>query len=78
MTALAEQLTALGYYGSTAIADLAITAGQVYRGSNGGVHCAGSCTVVQADIRSAAQVAGLTLLPGNFAAPARGQGANQW
>jgi hypothetical protein len=78
MTALAEQLTALGYYNTTAIADLAITAGQVYRDSNGYVRCAGSNNQVQADVASTGQVAGLTLLPAYAAAVARGTSTNKW
>jgi hypothetical protein len=78
MTALAEQLTALGYYNTTTIADLAITAGQVYRDSNGYVRCAGSTTAVVANVAAESQVAALTLNPGGNAVPAKGQGNNKW
>lgn len=78
MTALAEQLTALGKYPTTAIADLAITAGQVQRDANGQIRCAGCTTALQADIASNGQVAALTLLPSGTAQAAKGSGNNKW
>lgn len=78
MTALADQLAALGKYPSATVADLAITAGQVVRDANGQVRCAGSPTPVQADVPAASQVAALTLLPGGAAPPHKGSGNNKW
>ena len=78
MTALAEQLAALGKYPTTAIADLAITAGQVQKDSNGQVRCAGCSTAVQADVASTAGAAALTAYQGNGAPGHKGSGANKW
>jgi len=78
MTALGEQLAALGKYPSATVADLAITAGQVVRDANGQVRCSGTPTAIQADAASASQVSGLTLNPGGNAIPAKGQGNNKW
>ncbi len=63
MTALAEQLSADGYFMTTAIADSAITAGQVYRDGNSQVRVCGHSSAVVAGVLSGAssQVAGLNL-----------------
>jgi hypothetical protein len=78
MTALADQLAAQGKYPSAAVADLAITAGQVRRDANGQIRCAGSTTAVVANVSAESQVAALTLNPGGIAVPAKGQGNNKW
>ena len=78
MTALAEQLVANGRFPSVAVADAAITAGQVFRDANGQVRCAGVATPIQADQPSSAQVPGLTLNPGGFAPLKKGTGNYKW
>lgn len=78
MTALADQLAALGKYPSPAIADLAITAGQVVRDGNGQVRCAGSSNAIVADVAANGQVAALTALPGGNSPPTKGSGNNKW
>lgn len=78
MTALGDQLAALGKFPSTAIADLAITAGQVVRDSNGQVRCAGSSTAIQPNPETVSTVNSLTLQPGGTAPPQKGSGNNKW
>ena len=61
MTALAEQLAADGYFPSTAVADSAITAGQVYKDGNNQVRVLGAgCAVVARSYDAESQVASLT------------------
>lgn len=78
MTALGEQLAALGKFTTVAIADAAITAGQVVVDDNNQVRCAGSVTAIVADVRSAGQLASMTKLPGGFAVPKKGVGNAKW
>jgi hypothetical protein len=76
MTALADQITGLGYYPSSVIADLAITAGQVYKDGNSQIRVAGSATAIQPAVDAAGQVAALTVVqtaPGH-----KGSGNNKW
>lgn len=78
MTALGEQLAASGYFPSTTVADLAITAGQVVRDSNGQIRVTGSSTPIEANVQTKATRDTLTLLPGGDAPPKKGSGANKW
>lgn len=80
MTALADQLAADGYFMTTAIADLAITAGQVHRDGNSQVRVAGRSAAIVADQLSGAatQVAALPLRDQMTPSIARGTGANKW
>ena len=77
MTALAEQLAALGIYNSVALADVCITSGEVYRDSNSQIRCSGHDVAIMADYKtgSATQVAALTLYQGGNR-PERGKTAN--
>lgn len=77
MTALADQLTAIGEFATAAIADLAITAGQVYKDGNGQVRCAGSPRAIVADIASTSQVSSLTATVGGEGKH-KGSGNNKW
>lgn len=78
MTALADQLVANGRFANVTIADAAITAGQVFRDSNGQIRCAGVATPIVADVAATSQVAALTVVPGGYAPPKKGQGNNKW
>jgi hypothetical protein len=78
MTALGEQLAASGYFPNTTTADLAITAGQVVRDSNGQIRVAGSSTAIEANVQTKGTRDTLTLLPGGDAPPKKGSGNNKW